>query len=142
MKYNAVIPELTVSDLENSKFFYLDVIGFKLDYERVEDKLLFISLGDAQLMLEENNGNWITGELSYPFGRGINLQIAVYDVDKIAQKLIAKQLPIFREPFESRYENNEEILIEKELLVQDPDGHLLRFSEEVCCLDRDPIIEN
>ena len=44
MKYNAVIPELTVSDLESSKFFYLDMIGFKLDYKRDEDKFLFISL--------------------------------------------------------------------------------------------------
>jgi len=142
MKYNAVIPELTVSDLESSKFFYLDVIGFKLDYKRDEDKFLFISLGDVQLMVEESNGNWVTGELSYPFGRGINLQISVGDVDKIAQKLKANKLPIYRDTFESRYENDEEILFEKELLVQDPDGYLLRFSERVSRLDPDSIYES
>ena len=25
-------------------------------------------------MIEQQNDNWITGELTYPFGRGINFQ--------------------------------------------------------------------
>ncbi len=137
MKYNAVIPELTVSDLESSKFFYLDVIGFKLDYQREEDKFIFISFDEAQLMLEESSGNWVTGKLSYPFGRGINLQITVGDVAKIAQKIKTNKLPIYKDLFESRYENNEEIILQKELLVQDPDGYLLRFSELINSTDQD-----
>ena len=44
MKFNALIPELSVSDIEKSIYFYIDVLGFKIEYERPENKFVFISL--------------------------------------------------------------------------------------------------
>ena len=41
MKFNKLIPELSVSNMENSKQFYLK-LGFKIMYERKEDKFVFI----------------------------------------------------------------------------------------------------
>jgi len=34
-------------------------------------------------MIEEINGHWNAGELRYPFGRGVNFQIATNDVYKM-----------------------------------------------------------
>ena len=38
MKYHSMIPELTISDIEITKDFYLNKLGFTLEYEREEDK--------------------------------------------------------------------------------------------------------
>jgi len=129
MKFNNLIPELSVSDINKSKNFYIDILGFNLEYERLADKFAFLSFGDAQIMIEEINGYWNTGELRYPFGRGVNFQIAADDVYKIENNLKKNNINLFRNVMESRYECGCEIVIQKELLVQDPDGYLLRFCQ-------------
>jgi len=129
MKFNGLIPELSVSDINVSKSFYLDVLGFHLEYERTADKFAFLSLNDAQIMIEEVNDHWETGELTHPFGRGINLQITTDHVEKIKKRLENHQSPLYKDVFESRYQCGHETICEKEILVQDPDGYLLRFSQ-------------
>ena len=52
MKYNDLIPELVVSNINISRDFYVNMLGFKVEYEREEDKFIFLSLGNIQLMLE------------------------------------------------------------------------------------------
>jgi len=129
MKFNALMPELSVSDLERSKHFYVDVLGFCLEYERAENKLACVSLGVAQLLLEQVNGHWATGELAFPFGRGVNFQIEAPDVNRLGQALKANGIALFREICEAAYRENDTIHRVRELLVQDPDGYLLRFSQ-------------
>lgn len=129
MKFNGLVPELSVTDINKSKNFYIGILGFNLEYERVEDKFAFLSYGGAQIMLEEINGNWNTAELQYPLGRGINFQIATEDVRKIANSLKQNNIALFRDIMESRYECGSEVVFEKEILVQDPDGYLMRFSQ-------------
>ena len=51
MKFNSLIPELSVTDIEKSKEFYLN-LGFKIMYERKEDKFCFLYLEDNQIMIE------------------------------------------------------------------------------------------
>ena len=51
MKFNSLIPELSVTNLEKSKEFYVN-IGFEIKYEREEDKLCFLQLEEAQLMIK------------------------------------------------------------------------------------------
>lgn len=82
MKFNSLIPELSVSNIERSKAFYLK-IGFEIMYERKENKFCFIKLEDNQIMLEENNDNWNTGDMEYPYGRGINISMSINDIDKM-----------------------------------------------------------
>lgn len=86
MKFNSLIPELTVSDIEKSKEFYLE-LGFKIKYERIEDKFCFLELENNQLMIEEINNNWNTAVMEYPFGRGINISMSVSDVEKMYNNL-------------------------------------------------------
>jgi catechol 2,3-dioxygenase-like lactoylglutathione lyase family enzyme len=33
VEYNRLIPELTVSDIVKTKHFYVDILGFRLEYE-------------------------------------------------------------------------------------------------------------
>lgn len=129
MKFNGLIPELSVSSVFESKKFYINILGFHLEYERVEDKFVFLSYGEAQIMLEEINGYWNTSELQSPFGRGINFQIATEDVSKIAYNLKQNNIMLFKDIVESQYKCAGEVIVEKEILVQDPDGYLLRFSQ-------------
>jgi len=125
-----MVPELSVTNIHISKKFYIDMLGFKVVYEREEDKFAFISLDDVQLMLDEGvNGSWSTGITEYPFGRGINFQFFVKNIEKIIMKLNDNNIKLFKEPFISEYRINLERLVTKEILVQDPDGYLLRFSE-------------
>ena len=49
MKFNSLIPELSVSNIERSKDFYLS-LGFKIRYERKENKFCFIELEENQII--------------------------------------------------------------------------------------------
>lgn len=129
MKFNGLIPELSVSDIGVSKRFYLDTLGFELEYARESDRFAFISMGSAQMMIEEINGHWSTDVLQPPFGRGINFQIRVDDVLEIADRLKKNNVTLFRDVSVSHYECDGFVIVAKEVLVQDPDGYLLRFSE-------------
>lgn len=131
MKFNSLIPELTVGNINKSKAFYVDTLGFTLEYERPEDKFAFVSFGKAQFMLEQLHTNgWNTAELEYPFGRGINFSIEVSDIDALYHKLLDANYPLFRSLKCTSYKANGEILNQKEFLVQDTDGYLLRFTQE------------
>ena len=127
MKFNSLIPELSVSNIENSKEFYLN-IGFEIMYERNEIKFCFIKLEDNQIMLEENNNNWNTGEMEYPYGRGINISMSINDIDKMYHDLKKKNITFFKELEIHDYRVNDKIYHDKEFLIQDPDGYLLRFN--------------
>lgn len=131
MKFNTLIPELSVSNIQTSLHFYVNILNFKLEYERKEDKFAFLSYKGAQIMIEEINENWNTGKMEFPFGRGINLQIETDDIQKIQNSLKLNNIKPFRDIFESSYQVNKITYKQKELLVLDPDGYLLRFSQDI-----------
>lgn len=130
--WNKNVPELSVTNLENSLNFY-KTIGFKVEYKRVEDKFVFISLKEIQFMLQElsNKNKWDLAPFTYPFGNGINFQLEVDNVDKIYNNLKRNNYKITFEMEENWYRQGDLLLGNKEFLVQDPDGYLLRFSEDL-----------
>lgn len=125
MHFNSLIPELSVRDIEKSKDFYLK-IGFTIKYQR--EKFYFLELEENQIMIEEINDHWNVGELEYPFGRGINLSMSVSDIDSYYEKLKDKNISFFKPLMCNIYQVNDEIYEDKEFLLQDPDGYLLRFT--------------
>lgn len=131
VQLQACVPELSVSDINQSLQFYLEILSFKVDYQRQEDKFAKISLDDCQLMLEETNEHWKTGELVYPYGRGINFQIQVRNIDELYQRIKEHQYPIKVEIQENWYRADSIVLGQKEFLIMDPDGYLLRFAEDL-----------
>ena len=130
--FNKNIPELSVSNLENSLKFY-KTLGFKIEYERKENKFIFLSMGEIQFMLQEisDTDKWKLAPLTYPFGNGINFQLEVDAVDKIYSKLKEHNYPIAFDIEENWYRQDDKLLGNKEFLIQDPDGYLLRFSEDL-----------
>ena len=134
MNWNQMLPEFDVFNLEESLHFYTSLIGFNIVYERKEDKFTFLQLEDVQLMLQEINeeGNkWGTGKLEYPLGVGINFQIDVTNIDEIYGNLRKANYKIFVEMEEHWYRKDEILLGCREFLVQDPNGYVLRFSQDI-----------
>ena len=132
MYWNKLIPELTVTNLENSLKFY-KTAGFKIEYDRLENKFAFISLGEIQFMLQEltNYEKWDVGTLSYPFGNGINFQLEVENLNQIYSNFKNSTYKIAFDIEENWYRQDDKILGNKEFLIQDPDGYLLRFFEDL-----------
>lgn len=127
MKFNSLIPELSVSNIENSIKFYT-TIGFRIMYERKEDKFCFLQLEENQIMIEEINDNWNTGPLEYPFGRGINISMSIRNIDEYYNKIVENNIKIFEKLKINKYLVDDVTYEDKEFLIQDPDGYLLRFN--------------
>ena len=86
------MPELDVADLALSVSFYTDVLGFVVSFERRAERFAYLTTGGAELMLQEAVGpgrRFRFAPLEYPFGRGVNFQLAVADVDAIYERVIA-----------------------------------------------------
>ena len=132
INWNENIPELSVTNLKNSLNFY-KTAGFEVKYDRTEDKFAFISLNNIQFMLQElsDNDKWNVGELKYPFGNGINFQLEIENIDKIYTHFKNKNYTIIFDIEENWYRQNNKMLGNKEFLIQDPDGYLLRFMQDL-----------
>ena len=128
MDFNNLIPELSVFDILQTKNFY-EELGFKIEYERQEEKFVFMSFQDSQFMFEQiHDEGWNTGELTYPLGRGINFSIAVDDIENLYTLVKSKKLEIYKKLTKSVYLVNGIEEIQMEFLIQDPNGYLLRFT--------------
>jgi catechol 2,3-dioxygenase-like lactoylglutathione lyase family enzyme len=128
MKFNKLIPELSVTNYEKSLKFY-KMLGFQVEYTR--ENFAFLSFQGTQLMLEKQNDTWGVGELTKPFGRGINFQIDVNNIEELLT-ILKKNNYKLAFPLElHKYQTNNGEIKEKEFLVQDPDGYLLRFSQTI-----------
>jgi catechol 2,3-dioxygenase-like lactoylglutathione lyase family enzyme len=134
----ALIPELICSDLMRSVLFYIDVLGFELAYQRTEDKFAYLTLGEAHLMLEQadTGRKFLIGPLERPYGRGMNLQIRVDNVVSLYAGVTTDGAPITLELEEKWYRIGDELAGNRQFVVEDPDGYLLRFYQD---LGRKPV---
>ncbi len=130
-----LVPELTVSSYTNSITFYCDVLGFKRQYERPDEGFGFLVLGDAQLMLDQaDRGRTFAVDdapLEKPFGRGINFQIEVQEIEPILARLRDAGVPLYLPPEDKWYRVGTEERGNRQFAVADPDGYLLRFFENL-----------
>ncbi|WP_417457700.1 bleomycin resistance protein [Kordiimonas sp.] len=129
-RWNALVPEFSVTDFGRSLAFYTDILGFSVRHQRAEPDFAYLDLEGAQIMLEQlSDRSWTTGDMAPPLGRGINFQIEVSDLQPILQRLKAAQRQLFSEPDEEWYETEDSLSGQREFLVEDPDGYLLRFCQ-------------
>jgi catechol 2,3-dioxygenase-like lactoylglutathione lyase family enzyme len=126
-----LVPELMVSNHAASRDFYVRIIGFSVRYERPAEKFSYLDLGGAELMIEEETDFWATAPRERPYGRGINLQIEVDKLDPILARLKDADIPLFRPVEEAWYRTGDSYGGNRQFLVQDPDGYLLRFFEDL-----------
>ncbi|MGC9458228.1 bleomycin resistance protein [Vibrio genomosp. F10] len=128
-----LVPELYCEDIEVTKKFYVEVFGFEVKYERVEEEFVYFTLNDVDIMAEGINGvgrRWITDKMEKPFGRGVNFQWDVSEIDELYFRVKAS-VPdsIFLEMETKEYQCADQVAVQKQFIVQDPDGYLFRF----CC---------
>lgn len=137
MAHAKLVPELLCSNLEASLAFYLDLTGFVILYDRPEDRFAYLGLAGAEIMLEEapeesaDKRVWWTAAAKKPYGRSINLQIEVTAVETIHERLEHAGWPLFRPMEERWYRKHERAVGNRQFLVQDPDGYLLRFFSDL-----------
>jgi catechol 2,3-dioxygenase-like lactoylglutathione lyase family enzyme len=131
-QWSKLVPELTVTQLAASLQFYVDVLGFVVLFTRDDPPFAYLEFEGAQFMLEElHEGGWRTGDLVKPYGRGINFQIECVDAAAIYDKIVTAGYTCFRPLNETWYPVNTIEMGAREFLVQDPDGYLLRFSQDL-----------
>ena len=118
-------------DINKSLNFYTKILDSKVIYDRPEKKFAMLEYQGSRLMINERNGWWETGKLEYPLGRGVNFQIKTTDVEKILKSLQTYHYPVYEGIEEVWYRRGDKKSGQKELLVQDPDGYLLRFAQDL-----------
>jgi catechol 2,3-dioxygenase-like lactoylglutathione lyase family enzyme len=133
IKSNALVPEFSISDFKKSLNFYTKILGFSVAYKREEEGFAFLVLGNAQIMIDEigKGRTWQTGKLEYPLGRGINFQIEVESIALLLKKLKENNINLFLEVEEKWYRKDDIEVGNRQFLVEDPDGYLLRFTEDL-----------
>lgn len=131
MKFNNILPELYVIDFQKSLHFYVNILGFKLEYQRPNPLFAFLSYQGSQLMIqqEDDDEEWHNEKPEYPYGRGINFQIETDNIQKIIDSLVQNNYPLKRGIKDSWYKVKNNLHGHREILVMDPSGYLLRFSQ-------------
>ncbi len=89
MSSTSLVPELDVRDVEVAVQFYVDLLEFRVVFRRHDERFAYLAHDDAALMLQEASGpgrRFRTAHLEAPFGRGINFQLAVVDVDAVYER--------------------------------------------------------
>src|ERR1700722_325197 len=134
MPLDRLVPELYCADLKKSLDFYVKALGFKVLYERTEERFAYLERESVHLMLEElgsGGREWITGELKPPFGRGVNFQIPVSDATQLHNNLQKLGYSLFL-PLEEKWYRRDKLQVgNRQFIVQDPDGYLLCFAQDL-----------
>lgn len=130
-----LVVELLVSDFVQSLRIYTEVLGFKQLYDRPEEAFAYLDRGGAQIMIVQHEAgderSWIAGDLVQPFGRGMNLEIEVEDVEALHASCLRHGARIFLAMEEKWYRRDVLLLGVRQFIVLDPDGYLLRLSQSL-----------
>lgn len=120
MKFDKVIPILRMFDEAKAKEFYLDFLGFQLDFEhRFEEGMplyMGISKGECRIHLSEHYGDASPGS---------SLRIETDDVDAYQQELLAKQFKFARPGVQDMPWGT------RDMTINDPFGNRITFAMEI-----------
>ena len=127
-----LVPELLCMNVAESLAFYCGILGFTKLYGRGEPPFAYLDREGAQIMLEQfEPDGWITGDMEPPLGRGINFQIETSDLNILLSALENAGVALFLQPEEAWYAGEDRLYGQRQFLVQDPDGYLLRFIQDL-----------
>ena len=120
MSLGKITPILRSFDEAKAKEFYIDFLGFKVDFEhRFADDLplyMGISKGDCVIHLSEHHGDCSPGSA---------IRIETENVDAYQQELLAKQYKYARPGIENQPWGS------REMSISDPFGNRMIFTQEI-----------
>ena len=130
-----IVPELCVTNCAESLAFWCGPCGFRVAYDRPEEGFACIDREGSRIMLDElprdRPQRWEVAPTERPFGRHVNFEIAVDSLDAVLDALAAGGWPLFMALETNTYRVGDGSVTVRQFLVQDPDGYLLRFSQEL-----------
>ena len=100
-----LVPELDVTALATSLRFYAEILGFRILFERPSERFAFLERDGVELMIQEADGpgrRFRTAALEFPYGRGMNFQLRVEDVDAVHAQAVNAGVDIVL-PIEERW---------------------------------------
>jgi len=135
----SLTPELYCSNIKVSLLYYTKILGFSIQYQREEDGFAMLERQGSRIMLDEirkdsvsgANRTWILAPLETPFGRGINLQMETSEVDKLYDHVQKTGASVFLPIEEKWYRANDVEIGNRQFIVLDPDGYMLRFFQNL-----------
>ncbi len=128
--WQKMVPEIDVSDFAVSLDFYTRILGFKVLFARRDPEFAYLELEELQFMLSEyRDSGWVVAPLEKPYGRGMNLQMELTDIGPVYQRLLDNDAALFQDMKDTWRETGDVLSGQREFLVQDPDGYLLRFCQ-------------
>lgn len=131
---STITPEFKVFNFQKSLDFYTNLAGFTVVYDRPEHDFAMLEINGGRLMIEgltDKSRAWKVGDLEQPLGRGINFQIEIRDIQTLYKRFLDAGYPLFLEIEDKWYRMKDEETGNRQFLVQDPDGYLLRFFEDL-----------
>jgi catechol 2,3-dioxygenase-like lactoylglutathione lyase family enzyme len=133
-----LVPELAVTDVVHSLVFWVDLLGFSVKYARVDEGFACLALDGAEVMLDQRDrgpldrrGIFETGPMEPPFGRGMNLEIEIESLGDLLERVETQGWPIFHGPEERWYRAGPVAIGVRQILLQDPDGYLVRLQQRL-----------
>ena len=101
-----LVPESDVTNLAMSVRFYTEVLRFRVLFDRPAERFAYLDRGGVELMVQEAAGpgrRFRTAPLEAPYGRGVNFQLRVDDVDAVYDRAVASGAQIVVEMEERRF---------------------------------------
>jgi catechol 2,3-dioxygenase-like lactoylglutathione lyase family enzyme len=128
----SLIAEFMVTDFPRSLVFWTGLLGFTPAFLRPAQKLACLTRPEgAQVMIYQRDGDWETGLMEPPFGRGAVTQIFVADVAAIYAGVTAAGHPPYVPLREKWRDWGDAQGGQREFLIQDPDGYLIMVAERI-----------
>ena len=148
-----LVPELDVTNLATSLRFYEEVLEFSVLFERSAERFAYLERDGVELMIQEAAGpgrRFRTAPLEPPYGRGVNFQLRVNDVDAVHGRALGAGLKIVV-PMEERWYRVDVSKSggrwktagptkagNRQFVVADPDGYLWRPFTDLGTESNDP----
>ena len=131
-KWAPLMAEMMVADFPRSFAFWTGPMGFAVAFDRPAQKFACLTRPEgAQIMIYERDGDWETGAMEPPFGRGAVIQVYVADVLALHGAFVALNWP-FYVPLRDKWRDwGDRLGGQREFLVQDPDGYLVMVAQRI-----------
>jgi len=134
---SALVPELGCRDVLKNLLFYTEILGFDIRYERSEKGFYYLERQGAEIMIEQMCADsWVAAKAEPPFGQGMHFEICTDDLAALYDTCKTSNAVLFREWEEVWYRAENTYLGQVQFIVQDPDGYLLRFEQELGALTK------